>query len=78
MSTRKFLSITLAAALLSAPFAVTADAATRTRHPVRHAMKPVKSGHRMASSRMAPRDGGSAAVDALNDQALARARGAAQ
>ncbi len=72
MSTRKFMSLTLAAVLLSAPFAVTADAATRARHPARHTMKPARAG------RMAPRDGGSAAVDALNEQALARARGTAQ
>ncbi len=80
MTTRKLLSLSLAAALLSAPFAGAANAATSTaRHPAHHAAaKPMKPGHRTASTRAAPRDAGSSAVDSLNEQSLARARGTAQ
>jgi len=78
MSTRKFLASALAAILLSAPFAVTADAATRTtaRHAVsrHHAIKPVRSTTR------APRASASTdhSADSLNTQSLARSRGQQQ
>ncbi len=76
MSTRKILSLTFAAALLSAPIAATAVAATGASHPpVHHTSKPVRHAR---TNRPAAHNSGDAAVNALNDQSLARARGATQ
>ena len=72
----RFLLSAVAAAALLAP--VAASAATTMHKPMAHktAMhKPMgKKGMKTAAARS--RDGGSAAVDALNEQSLARARGA--
>ncbi len=85
MSTRKILSLTLATALVSAPFAATAFAAaatttttttTTTHHMVHH---PVMHTTHTRTTTTTVRSHGStdAAVDALNAQSLARARGGA-
>ena len=90
--TRFLLSTVAAAVLLAAPVAAFAQATPPAAAPAKPPApaaaapaKPVVAAHhaRMArhatpARRMAPRDSGSAAVDALNDQALARARGTAQ
>ena len=72
---RLLMTVAAAATLIAAPLA-SADAASRMK-PAKHRMvrhhagKPGK--HMMATARS--RDGGSAAVDALNEQSLSRARG---
>ncbi|HYZ61738.1 MAG TPA: hypothetical protein VE650_04735 [Acetobacteraceae bacterium] len=82
MTTRKLLTLTVAAAFLSAPFAMTASAATNstsrhatasTRH---HVAKPARATSR-ATARRAPTSSDNSA-DQLNAQSLARARGATQ
>lgn len=76
MTIRKILFLALAAGLLSAPFAASADAATRHRaHHATHRMAKMTRHGRVTTARAYPRDGGSSAVDALNAQSLARARG---
>ncbi len=70
----RILSIAIAALFLTAVAAPSAEA--RRHHTVHHTMK-----HRMARgtstmTRSAPRDGGDAAVDQLNQQSLNAARGA--
>jgi hypothetical protein len=76
MSTRKFAALSLAAILLSAPFAVTADAATRTQTPAtthHRAAKPVRHVSRTSTRPTTPSADRSA--DALNAQSLTRVRG---
>lgn len=72
--TRKTLSAIVAALVLSASFAATADAATTRHHNARmhSAAKPVKA------TKAAPRTGEAAATDALNQQSLTSARGDAR
>ncbi len=71
----RFLLSAIAALALLAP--VAASAATARAKPMAHKTAMDKSmgkkGATMASARS--RDGGSSAVDALNEQSLARARG---
>ena len=73
----RILSIAIAALFLTAVAAPSADAARRHRtvhHTTKH--RVAKSG-RTTMARSAPqRDGGSAAVDQLNQQSLNAARGA--
>ena len=71
----RILSIIIAALFLTAIAAPSAEAARRHR-AVHHTMKHrvAKSGRMM--TRDAPRDGGSAAVEQLNQQSLNAARGA--
>ncbi|GAC1343931.1 MAG: hypothetical protein NVSMB18_20620 [Acetobacteraceae bacterium] len=79
MTTRKILFLALATALLSAPFAASADAATRHRtHHAAHRVNKMSHHGRMTTARTYSRDNGSSAVDALNAQSLARARGQTQ
>lgn len=76
MNTRRSFAFGFVAALLSLPFAATADAASRRRSR----RMAARSHRRMASSRTGRGTDSSqdAAVDALNAQSLARARGADQ
>ena len=76
MSTRKFAALTLAAAMLSAPVALTAQAATQAHAPVthHHTAKPA-SAHRTTRSHAArPAANADHSADALNAQSLDRAR----
>lgn len=74
MTIRRLSSAILAALLLAAP--VAANAATKHKPAMRNhaAVHHVRSTKAMKA---APRDGGSAAVEALNQQSLAAARGGA-
>ena len=74
--TRKLAASALAAALLSAPVAMTAQAATQAHasHATRHHIaKPAAHHTTRSTARTAPSAGNSA--DALNAQSLTRARG---
>jgi len=73
MTFRSITSALLATILLAAP--VAASAAVKHKPMARHT---ATSTHRVKATkpmRAAPRDGGSAAVDALNQQSLTAARG---
>ena len=75
MISRKTVAL-VAAVAMTASFALPTPAAAMTHHRGRaHAHAPMMHGAK--PTRMAPRDGGSAAVDALNQQSLDRARGGA-
>jgi hypothetical protein len=77
MTTRKFAALTLAAAMLSAPLALTAQAATQAHAPVthHHTAKPAAA-HRTTKSHAARSTAsGDNSADALNAQSLNRARG---
>ncbi len=80
--TRFLLSTVAAAVLLASPVAIaqtTATPAAPAAAPAKPMAKPMKA-HKMTAKKMVKgkpmprRDAGSAAVDSLNDQALARAK----
>ena len=73
----RILSIAIAALFLTAVAAPSAEAARRhrgTHHSAKHKMVKHSKGH-MNGMAPASRDGGSAAVDQLNQQSLNAARG---
>jgi hypothetical protein len=77
-TTSKLLALSFAAALLSAPFAVSASAATSshaghatTRATRHHTVKPAHSTRRAARATNNPDN----SADALNAQSLARSQG---
>lgn len=73
----RILSIVIAALFLTAIAAPSAEAARRRHRTVHHTAKHMTAKHsRMTRSAPAQRDGGSAAVDQLNQQSLNAARGA--
>ncbi len=71
MTTRKYLLLSLAAVFLSAPFAVTADAATRARKPMHHS-----SAHAGRHARGGAATDADHSADSLNAQSLSRTQGA--
>lgn len=74
----RILSIAIAGLFLTAVAAPSAEAATHHRHRTTHhtAKHRVTKSGRSTVARAAPRDGGDAAVEQLNQQSLNAARGA--